>query len=356
MAAPDIEPSSGRQRRLRFVLLVVVPALLVGGALMAYLLRRNFATTDNAYVHADKVQVSADVGGRIEQVLVLENEHVAVGALLLVIDDDNARLALAEARAHRETVRTEIASLKAQYAQKKAALGVAERNSHFASKELARQRELVARHLIAMSQLDGVEQTAEAAAGNVAVVQRDLESIAARLGGNPGITPDEHPDVRTADVAIAQAELNLQHTRLVAPRSGIVSHLPQVGDYLEAGRTALAIVSDHGMWVEANFKETDLGKVRVGQPADVEIDTYGGERWKGHVLSIAQATGSEFALLPSQNASGNWVKVVQRIPIRIALDSGPAGLPLRAGMSAYVRIDTRTAGADSNANPALSAR
>ena len=102
-----------------------------------------------------------------------------------------------------------------------------------------------------------------------------------------------------------------------------MSHLPQIGDYLEAGRTALAIVSEQGMWVEANFKETDLGKLRIGQPADVEIDTYGGKKWKGRVSSIAQATGAEFALLPAQNASGNWVKVVQRIPVRIALESGP---------------------------------
>lgn len=356
MAASDTETVPAGRRKLRMLLLVGVPLVLVVAAATAYLLQQRYATTDNAYVHADKIQVSADVGGRVERVLVHENERVTVGELLLVINADDARLAVAQARAHRDTVRTEIASLKAQYAQKRAELDVAERNSHFASKELARQRELAARHLIAYSQLDSVEQSAEAASGNVAVVRRDLDSIAARLGGNPEVLVDQHPDVRAAEVAIAQADLNLTHTELHSPRDGIVSHLPQVGDYLEAGRTALAIVAEKGMWVEANFKETDLGKVRVGQPVEVQVDTYGGATWRGHVLSIAQATGSEFALLPSQNASGNWVKVVQRIPVRIALDAGPERLSLRAGMSAYVKIDTETAGAEAQSRAALSAR
>ncbi|MGH8313676.1 MAG: HlyD family secretion protein [Steroidobacterales bacterium] len=356
MAGSDSVTTPAGRRKLRLLLLVGVPVVLIAVTATAYLLQRRYATTDNAYVHADKIQVSADIGGRVERVLVRENERVTVGELLLVINADDARLAVAQARAHRDTVRTEIASLKAQYAQKRAELDVAERNSHFASKELARQRELAARHLIAYSQLDSVEQAAEAAAGNVAVVRRDLESIAARLGGNPDVPADQHPDVRAAEVAIAQAELNLTHTELHSPRDGIVSHLPQAGDYLEAGRTALAIVAEKGMWVEANFKETDLGEVRVGQPVVVQIDTYGGEKWRGHVLSIAQATGSEFALLPSQNASGNWVKVVQRIPVRIALDSGPNRLPLRAGMSAYVKIDTQAPGPDAGGRAVLNAR
>jgi len=356
MAAAESTHVPARRRTLRLVLLAVIPIVLVAVAAVVYVFEQRFASTDNAYVHADKVQVSADIGGRVEQVLVRENERVAVGELLLVIDDDDARLAVAQAHAHRDAVRTEIASLKAQYAQKRAELDLAERNAHFADKELARERELAARHLIAWSQLDSVEQTAEQAAGGVAVARRDLETIGARLGNNPEGSPDLHPDVRAAEVAVKQAELNLAHTELRSPRDGIVSHLPQIGDYLEAGRTALAIVSEQGMWVEANFKETDLGKLRIGQPAEVQIDTYGGKKWKGQVSSIAQATGAEFALLPAQNASGNWVKVVQRIPVRIALESGPSNLPLRAGMSAYVRIDTTKDPLDSTAHPALSAR
>jgi membrane fusion protein (multidrug efflux system) len=356
MAAPDLPGSDGRRRKLRLLLLIVVPLVLVAAGVTAYLLERRYASTDNAYVHADKVQVSAEIGGRIEQVLVRENDRVTVGELLLTINDDDARLAVAQAHAHRDAVFTEIAALKAQYSQKRAELDVAERNEHFASRELARQRELAARKLIASSLLDSVEQTAEEAAGHVAVARRDLEAIAARLGNNPQASPNEHPDVRAADVAIAQAELNLAHTQLRSPRNGIVSRLPQVGDHLEAGRAALAIVSEQGMWVEANFKETDLGKVRIGQLADVKIDTYGGKKWRGHVLSIAQATGAEFALLPPQNASGNWVKVVQRIPVRIALDSGPDDLPLRAGMSAYVRIDTTRMAAAETVDTKLSAR
>jgi membrane fusion protein, multidrug efflux system len=356
MAAPDLNGVPKPRRRLRVILLVIIPLAAITVAVSVYRLGLRYATTDNAYVHADKVLVSTDLGGRVERLLVRENQAVSVGELLLVINDDDARLAVAQARAHRETVRTEIAGLKAQYSQKRAELELAQSNARFADKELARQRELAARHLIASSQLDGVQQAADDAAGRVAVAQRDLETIGARLGDNPLGSVDQHPDVRAADVAIAQAALNLRHTELHAPRDGIVSHLPQVGDHLDAGRTALALVSPQGMWVEANFKETDLAKVRVGQPAQVEIDTYGGQKWIGHVASIAQATGSEFALLPPQNASGNWVKVVQRIPVRIALETGPGDKPLRAGMSAYVRIDTREDAAQTAAHAALSSR
>jgi membrane fusion protein (multidrug efflux system) len=355
MAAPDPMQAAPSRRRLRIILLIVIPLVLIVAAVGVYRMRAGFATTDNAYVHADKVLVSAEISGRVEQVPVNENERVTVGELLLVIDDADTRLAVAQARAHRATVLTEIAALEGQYAQKRAELAVAERTAHFADKELARQRELAARHLIASSQLDEIQQAADDAAGRVTVARRDLEAIGARLGGNPTGPADQHPDVRAADVAIAQAELNLQHTQLHAPRAGIVSHLPQVGDHLEAGRTALAIVSEQGMWVEANFKETDLGNVRVGQPVEVRIDTYGGRKWTGRVASIAQATGAEFALLPAQNATGNWVKVVQRIPVRIAFESGPEELPLRAGMSAYVRIDTRGDSTRSTLKTALSA-
>jgi len=356
MAATDLAPAAPSRRRLRIILLIVVPLALAGIAVGVYLMRARYASTDNAYVHADKVLVSTEISGRVEQVPVHENQRVNVGDLLLVINDADARLAVAQARAHRATVLTEIASLKGQYAQKRAELSVAENTAHFAEKELARESELAARHLIASSQLDVAQQAAQDAAGRVAVARQDLEALGARLGGNPAAPADQHPDVRAADVAIEQAELDLQHTRLHAPRAGVVSHLPQVGDHLDAGRTALAIVSDQGMWVEANFKETDLGDVRVGQPVDVEVDTYRGRTWTGRVASIAQATGSEFALLPAQNATGNWVKVVQRIPVRIALESGPPDLPLRAGMSAFVRIDTRGDTTRATAKATLGAR
>ena len=139
---------------------------------------------------------------------------------------------------------------------------------------------------------------------------------------------------------LAQAEVDLAYSTVRAPRAGIVSHLPQVGDRVEAGQAAFAIVTEGGVYVEANFKETDLEWLRAGQSSTIEVDTYPGHRWTGKVDSIAQATGSEFSLLPPQNASGNWVKVVQRVPVRISIDAQAGDPPLRSGASAYVKVDT----------------
>ena len=251
------------------------------------------------------------------------------------------RYAVQSAKARVDAVKAQIASLKAQYAEKAAELDVARRSAAFAQREQERQRELAAKRLVAQSKLDDAEQALQVATGQVQVTERDLVAIAAKLGGDPTRAVESHPDVEAAVADLQHAELNLRRARILAPRAGIVSHLPQVGDHLTAGNPALAIVSDQDMWIEANFKETDLAHVRKGQPVQIEIDTYGRRKWSGRVESIAQATGAEFAILPPQNASGNWVKVVQRIPVRIAVLTNGGDPPLRAGMSASVRIDTR---------------
>jgi membrane fusion protein (multidrug efflux system) len=164
--------------------------------------------------------------------------------------------------------------------------------------------------------------------------------LLARLGGRADRPVDDYPPVKAAAEDLERARVDLGHAHLYAPQAGIISHLPKIGSRLDAGRPAFAIVSDHAVWIEANFKETDLEWVRAGQKVEIDIDTYPGHRWQGHVESISQATGAAFSLLPAQNASGNWVKVVQRIPVRIALQPGKDDPPLRDGMSATVQIDT----------------
>jgi membrane fusion protein, multidrug efflux system len=337
----DKSKDSASHPLLRAVLLWGVPILLLAAAGGYYFSQRGYESTDNAYVQANMTVVSADVSGRVERVLVHENTLVTRGQPLLELDAEPLRLAAAEARAKLEAAKQDVASLKAQYAEKTTELEVAKRDTSFAQREYAREQELAAKHLVALSKLDDAERALQTATGHLSVLERDLLTLAARLGGDPSSSPSSHPDVRAAQAALERAQLDVQRSSVVAPRDGIVSRLPQVGDHLDAGHPALAIVSDRDVWIEANFKETDLARLHPGQAVEVRIDTYGDRRWPGHITSIAQATGAEFAILPAQNATGNWVKIVQRIPVRIAVDQQPGDPPLRAGMSAYVRVNTR---------------
>lgn len=332
------------RRRLRLLLLWAVPAVIVAAAFTWYRLQLRYTSTDNAYVKADKVLVSSEVDGYVAGVLVHENERVTAGQPLLRLDEAALRIALDGARAHLAAARTQIASLRAQHAEKLAELDVARRDLGFAQRDAVRQEELVGRRLVSQARADEAARALALAQGRVTILQRDLAQLEAQLGGALQGDPDGHPEVQAALAAVAKSELDLQRATLEAPRDGIVSRLPQPGDRLRAGSPALAIVADRGVWIEANFKETDLGKMREGQSVEIEIDAYEGRRWRGTLASIAQATGAEFALLPAQNASGNWVKVVQRVPVRVAIEAGPDDPPLRAGMSAYVRVDTHSEG------------
>jgi membrane fusion protein (multidrug efflux system) len=325
---------------LRFLLLWVLPVVAVVTAYFLYMVHGRYVSTDNAYVQADKTDVAPEVSGTVRSVLVAENAQVVNGQQVLEISDAQLPIAIARAEAQLAGARTAVAALKASYRQQQSQLAVARSNLAFAERELARQRQLAAARLVAQSRLDEAEHAVVLAQGGITVIERQLEQIAAQLGGNPGIDVDAHPSVVQAQAVLADAKLELARTRVVAPTAGVVSHLPKVGDHVDAGRPAFAIVADSGAWIDANFKETDLEFVRVGMPVRIEIDTYPEHEWQGSVESIAQATGAEFAILPAQNATGNWVKVVQRIGVRIAIVTGPEDPPLRAGMSADVRIDT----------------
>ncbi len=350
MAADKLttENRPARRRWLAF-LLWGVPLLVLGGAYAYWQLAQRYVSTDNAYVKSDKTTVAAEVDGRVKRVAVVENAIVAAGDLLVELDDESLRYEVDRTRAMLETVGADMATLRAEHAQKLAELAMARRTAAFALRELARQRELAQRKLIAAARLDSAEQAAEEATDRITVAQRDLAAVDARLEGRPDAPASQRPQVRAAAAALERAELDLRHARIMAPRAGIVSHLPQVGDHLVRGGPALAIVSTEATWIEANLKETDLAQLRVGQPVRIRIDTYGNRDWHGHVSSISQATGSEFAILPPQNASGNWIKVVQRIPVRIAVDRGSNDPPLRAGMSAWIEVDTAGAPRDTAA-------
>lgn len=335
-AAVSAPPSPWRRRLLVWVLPLVVAA----GAVWYYGSAGRFVETDNAYVHRDRIDVAPQVSGDIVEVMIAENAPVTAGQPVLRLDDTLARIAVDAAEARLNSARADIESLKATWREKVGQAAVAARAAELSSRELARQRQLAEQRLVPASQLDAVQRSTDIANGSAAVMKLQIEQAQAKLGGNANRPTDDYATVRAAAADLARARVDLERTVVHAPQAGIASHLPKVGGRADAGRPAFAIVADQVVWVEANFKETDLEWVRSGQGVQVELDTYPEHRWQGKVESISQATGAAFSVLPAQNASGNWVKVVQRIPVRIALQAGPDDPALRDGMSATVRIDT----------------
>jgi len=325
---------------LRALLLWGVPLLLVVVGVYWYGSGGRFVSTDNAYLKQDRVDVAPQVSGNVGEVRVAENAHVEPGQVVLVIDGKLLKIAVDRAEAAVANARVSVAALQADYREKLGELQLARATSQFALREYERQRQLAESKLVPLSALDAAHQASTAAVGQIGVLELEVNQARAKLGGAVDAPADQHPEVRAAVAELEKARVDLGHTVITAPRAGIVSHLPKVGDHAEAGQAAFAIVADASLWVEANFNETDLEWIRPGQPVRIRIDTYADHAWDGRVASIAQATGAEFALLPAQNASGNWVKVVQRVPVRIAIDAPPDGPPLRSGMSATVRIDT----------------
>ena len=324
----------------RRLLVWVLPLVVVALGVWFYGSAGRYVSTDNAYLQQDRVDVAPQVAGDVLQVFVAENARVARGEPVLQLDDRMAKIAVASAEARLGTALADVEALKAAYREKLGQAAVAKRAAELSLRELDRQKQLADRRLIPASQLDAVQRSTDIALGGAAVLRLQIDQTSAKLGGNASLPTARYPAVRAATADLDRARLDLEHTLVRAPQAGVVSHLPKVGNRADAGRPAFAIVADGLIWVEANFKETDLEWVRPGQHVDVDVDTYGQHRWQGAVESISQATGAEFSVLPAQNASGNWVKVVQRIPVRIALRPGRDDPPLRDGMSANVRIDT----------------
>jgi membrane fusion protein (multidrug efflux system) len=331
---------AARRALVRFVLLVIVPATAVAGGVGLWLQGGRFAETDNAYAKADKVPVAAEVSGTVRTVLVQENQAVRAGQPLLRLDDAPLRVSVARAEARVAQARTDIAALKASYRAKQAEIALARTRHEFARRDEARHADLAARQFISASRLDEARHASALAAQQILAVEQELTRIGEALGGGPSVPTDRHPAVLTAAAELMQARLDLARAEIRAPVDGTVSRPPKPGQFVGAGTTALALVASADLWIEANFSETDLTWLRAGQPATVRIDTYPDVVWHGTVESLSPATGAEFAILPAQNASGNWVKVAQRVPVRIRVEPREDAPPLRAGLSAHVRVDT----------------
>lgn len=336
----QLRPRASRRRALRWTLLVVVPVVAAILGTAAWLLGGRFVETDNAFVKADKVPVSAEVSGAVVEVLVIENESVRAGQPLFRLDPAPFRVAVAKAEARLGQVRTDLAAMKAGYREKEAQIELARTRLAFARREQARQGDLASRNFISASKLDDARQRTEIAERQMHAEEQDLKRIAVALGGGIDTPIDAHPSYRAALAELEQARLDLSRAEVRASIDGTASHLPKPGQFVAAGATVAALVADARPWIEANFPEKDLTFVHAGQPVEVRIDTWPDRVWTGVVQSLSPATGAEFSILPPQNASGNWVKIAQRVPLRVRLDP-PADAPrLRAGLSATVRVDT----------------
>lgn len=341
-AAPSAHARKRRRRWLRPALITCGPALLVLVGAYLYLTSGRYVSTDDAYVRADITQISTDVAGRVIEVAVRENDQVKAGQVLFRLDDTPFRYALERAQAQLAMARLDVEALRATYAQKQADLKAAQDTLDFQGREFDRQKSLLASHVSSQQLYDQAQHNVDAARQNLDSTRQALANVLANLGGDPKMETDKHPRVLAAKAQLDQAALDLSHTVIYAPNGGTVAKVDklQKGEYVTAGTPLFSLIGKD-IWVEANFKETELTHMRPGQEATVEVDTYPGRSFKGRLAGISPGTGSEFSVLPPQNATGNWVKVVQRLPVRILLSESDGDMPLRSGMSVTVDVDTK---------------
>ena len=341
--APRPSPVRHWRRRLRLPLMLLGPAIVAVVAAYLYLTGGRFEATDDAYVKTARVDISANVAGRVQELAVRDNQAVHKGDVLFRLDDAPFRIAVEEAGAQLAAARLQIEVLKANYRQRQSELASAEETLAFQQHELERQQRLLGSGIASQLQVDRVSHARDEAVTQVAGAQHQIGAVVASLGGNPNVAPDRHPTVQQAQALLDRVKLNLSYTVVTAPSDGIVTRVEQlqVGSYINASAPVFALVSTGDTWIEANFKEDQLTHMRVGQTARVEVDSYPGKTFEGKVASVSPGTGSQFSVLPPENATGNWVKVVQRLPVRVEIEHLDPAFPLHGGLSANFSVDTR---------------
>ena len=341
MSSPAASPSKNWFGRNRSLLLIGGPVLIVVVAVIFYLMTGRYVSTDDAYVQAARVDISTEVSGRIREIDVHDNQIVHKGDVLFYLDTPAFNIAVADARAQLAAAMLKVPSLQATYRQRLADEAGVRSTLDYDQRELARQTQLQAQGISSRAQLDSAKNNFQSAQQQLAAAQQQTASALADLAGNANAAPESLPLVKQAQAELDHALLQLSYTIVHAPMDGIVTKVDQiqVGDHVNAATPLFALLSGKDLWVEANFKETDLTNMRAGQKATFSIDAYPGRTFTGHVTSTSPGTGSSFSLLPPENASGTWVKVVQRLPVRLAIDNN-GDVPLAAGMSVEATVDT----------------
>jgi membrane fusion protein, multidrug efflux system len=335
-------PKRSRRKLVRWGLLILGPlvALTVAGEM--YLAGGRYVETDNAYVRAPIMNVTTDVAGTVKTVSVVENQFVKPGDVLFRLDEEPFRIALAGAEAQVGMIRNDLIALQSTYRLNQAQTAQAQTALDYAQTTYDRQKDLSKTGVAAKAALDAAKRDLDTATEQLRGAEHQAETTLSQLGGDPNAPLENHPRLREAQAEVDKARRDLDHAVIYAPWAGIAANVESLrsGTYLAAGQPAMTLVASNDLWVEANPKETDLTYLNVGDSAEVTVDAYPGIVWKAKVTSVSPATGGEFSVLPAQNASGNWVKVVQRVPVKLAIEEAEQTPVLRSGMSVNVEIDT----------------
>ena len=330
-----------RRTLTRIVFLFVIPLLAICVGLYLYAAGGRYVSTDNAYVKANIIIITPEVSGRVTSVLVADNQAVEAGDVLLQLDPSLLDIELNRARAQMAVIRTELESLRADYGETVVQIQQAEDKVRYLERRYKRQRKLLKQGLSSEEKHDEAKHTLQVARREVQIIQQRVQRVLAQLAGDEVLSVEQHPRYQAAQATYDQAAIDLKATTIHAPASGIVSNMKlQVGEYAQAGKPVFSLIENYPIWIEANLKETQLTHILPGQQATIVADAYPDRVWESVISSIAPTTGAEFSILPPQNASGNWVKVVQRIPINLVITDQADGPQLRAGMTVSVRIDT----------------
>ncbi len=335
-------PKRSLRQRLRRPLLMAVPLTLAAAGAATYLAEEPYVSTDNAFVRAAKESINARVAGQVVEIAVTDNQRVRRGQMLFRIDPAPYQIAVDQAEAQLGSARLQVEALKATYRQQLADLQSARDSAAFAEREFGRKKALVASDWTPRAAYERAETDLKVARQRVASIEQQVANTVAALNGDPEIAIDRHPSVRATQAQLDRARLNLSYAVVTAPDDGIVTRVDdlQPGDFVNPGANVFSLLSSRQVWVEANFRETGLTHMRPGQAATIDVDAYPDRSFKAHVVSMSPGTGSDFSVLPPENATGNWVKVVQRLPVRLELDETDPDRPLFSGISATVRVDT----------------
>jgi len=333
---------------MRRVLMVWGTAIVAAVALTFWLMGDRYVSTDDSYIQAAKLMVSTDVSGLVNTVNVREGEHVAKGQVLFTLDPTPFRIALQNAKAQLAQTRLNVQSMQDDYRSMQSNIDAQRAQVDLDQRNYARYAGLLKANAIAQATYDQSRLTLATAQAQLASIQQTAQTQLAKLGGSLDVPAEQQPQYMQADAAVHEAERQLSHTIARAPFDGVVSEV----DSLQPGTlvisamsafsttSAVGLVGTDNIWVEAHLKETDLTHVHNGDPVTVTVDTYPDHTWSGHVQAVSAVTGSAFSVLPAENASGNWVKVVQRIPVKIMIERKAGDPELRPGMSVVVEIDT----------------
>jgi membrane fusion protein (multidrug efflux system) len=337
-----VTPRRTLRERLRRPLMIAFPIMLAALGAAEYLAEEPYVSTDDAFVRAAKDSINARVSGQVVEIAVGDNQRVRKGQLLFRIDPEPYQITIDQAEADLGSTRLQIEALKTKYHQQLAELQSAKDSATFDEHEYNRKKVLVASEFTSKAAYERTETDLKIARQTIASIEQQIANTVVALNGDPDIEVGRHPTFRAAMARLRRAQLDLSYAEVLAPDDGIVTKVDdlQVGDYVNSGAAVFSLLSSRHMWIEANFRETALTHMRPGQAATIDVDAYPDHSFKAHIVSMSPGTGSDFAVLPPENATGNWVKVIQRLPVRLELDETAADQPLFSGISVTVKIDT----------------